>query len=116
MNERSLLAVLVAASPSNTLVTRFREAAVDLLLRLAVPAAVVAAEAREMEDVRIGRTASRRVLGSMNDFAYLMDAYRGDPVALGDIALKLAATPCGPIGMKHPADVALELLVGGALH
>jgi len=116
VNERSLLPVLVPASPSGGLVLRCREATAELLLNLGVPATVVEAEAREMEEVRIGETASRRVLGSMNDFAYLMDAYRGDPLALGAIAMKLAATPCGPIGMKHPADVAVEMLVGGSVH
>jgi hypothetical protein len=99
-----------------SLAGRFREATTDLLLRLGVPAAVVEAEVRKMEDLRIGKTASRQVLGSMNDFVYLLDAYRGDRLALGDIATKLAATPCGPIGMKRPADVVVEVLVGGAVH
>jgi hypothetical protein len=62
--------------------------------------------------VRIGKTASRQVLGSMNDFAYLLEAFYRDPLSLTDVAVRLAATPCGPIGMRHPRDVVLELLAG----
>ena len=52
----------------------------------------------------------------MNDFAHLMDGYRGDPLALGDIATKLAASPCGPIGMKRPVDVVVAVLVGESMN
>ena len=57
---------------------------------------------------REGREAP--VLGSMTDFALLMDACRGDTKDLEHVALRLAATLCGPLGGKHPADVAVELL------
>ena len=50
----------------------------------------------------------------MNDFAYLMDAYPLAPDALSDIAMKLARAPCGPLGMRRPADVAIEVLVSRA--
>ena len=112
VSERSLLPVLVAASPASTLVTRFQEGTSEVLLRLGVPASAVAAELREMADVHIGRTASRQVLGSMTDFAYLIEAFRtaGSP---SDIAVRLAATPCSPLGMKYPVDVVLEMLSPG---
>ena len=110
VNERSLLPVVVLASPGSTLVTRFQEATADVLLALGVPATAVAVERREMVEARIGKTASRQVLGSMNDFAYLMGAFRKEPVSLTAAAVKLASTPCSPIGMKYPADVVLEML------
>ncbi len=80
-----------------------------MLLRLGVSAALVEAERREMNNVRVGKTASRVVLGSMTDFVCLMDANRN----LEDIAMRLAVTPRGPLDMRHPADVALELMAGG---
>ncbi len=40
----------------------------------------------------------------MSDFSYLMDAYRRDPMDLEAIAPRLSATPCSPLGGKHPAD------------
>jgi hypothetical protein len=115
VNERSLLPVVVPASPASTLVARFQEATVEVLLAHHVPAAIVEAERCEMEEVGIGKTASRQVLGSMNDFAYLMDAFRDDQASLSDIAVRLASTPCSPIGMRRPADVVREMLAGGAL-
>jgi hypothetical protein len=113
VNERSLLPVLVPAAPASSLVTRFQAAAADLLLRLGVPGAAVEAERREMTEARIGKTASRHVLGVMTDFAYLLGAYSRAPLFLGDIAVKLASTPCSPSGWKHPADAAVEMLGAG---
>ena len=55
-----------------------------------------------MAGVRVGKTVSRRVLGVMTDFAYLMDAYREDLVALEDIAMRLAATPVWPYRHEAP--------------
>ncbi len=101
------------ASPAGSLVRRFQAAAADMLLHLGVPAALVEAERRQMAEVRIRKTASRQVLGSMSDFVYLMAAYRKDEMDLEDIAMRLAATPCGPIGMKYPVDVAVGMLAGG---
>jgi hypothetical protein len=112
VNERSLLPVLVPVAPASTLLTRFPTAAADMLLRLGVPGALVEAERREMPEARIGKTASRQVLGSMTDFAYLMDAYRRNPMVLEGIALRLADAPCSPFGMRHPVDVVVEMLGG----
>lgn len=111
VNERSLLPVLVAASPSRTLADRFSDEMAQVLLRLGAPAAVVEAERREMDEARIGKTASRQVLGSMTEFAFMLAYLRGEPTQT-DIAVKLAATPCSPLDWKHPAGVALELLDG----
>ena len=102
--------MLVATSPAGTLVSRFSAAAAGMLLRLGVLATIVEDELREMAEVRIGKTASRQVLGSMTDFAYLLDGHRKDEMDLEGLAMRLAATPCGPIGMNHPAHVAVEML------
>jgi hypothetical protein len=37
----------------------------------------------------------------MNDFAYLMDVFREDPVSLGDIAEKLARLVCGSASARQ---------------
>lgn len=54
-------------------------------------------------------TASRQVLGSMNDFAYLMEAYRERSTSLLEVALNMAEAPCSPIGMNSPRRATLEL-------
>jgi hypothetical protein len=110
VSDRALLPVLIPAKPAETIVPRFVEALGAMLLRLNVPAAVVSAELAHMTEVRIDRTGSRRILGSMTDFGLMLDSYRAPGRSLEDEALQLAKAPCGPIGMQGPEDVAPRLL------
>jgi hypothetical protein len=57
----------------------------------------------QMRDHRLAKTANRSVVGIMNEFTFLADAYRSDTPApdLLALALRLAATPCGPLYSKH---------------
>ncbi|MBI3494083.1 MAG: hypothetical protein HY047_20240 [Acidobacteria bacterium] len=45
-----------------------------MLTALQIPAEVIAAEVREMRDVTFTTTASRSVLGTMNDYAIFIEA------------------------------------------
>lgn len=65
-----------------------------------------------MEALGFARTASRIVLGSMNDLAYQARAALDvqPDITLSTLAVTLSQVPCGPIGMRHPSDVALALL------
>ncbi len=56
-----------------------------------------------MRDWRLGPTASRSVVGIMNEFTYLAEAWRQDQPQpdLPALALRLATTPCGPLHRKH---------------
>ncbi len=110
VSDRSLLPVLIAAKPAETIVPRFVEALGAMLRRLDVSGEVVSAELAKMAEVRIDRTSSRRILGSMTDFAWLLDAYLTPGGSLEGAALRLAKAPCGPIGMQSPEDVAPRLL------
>lgn len=105
--------VLVSAAPVSSLLTRFPAAATNAFLRLGVRAAVVEGEVAEMADVRLGTTVSRRVVGSMTDFAFLFDGYRDGYLSLADISARLAEAPCGPLEMRSPKVVARELLGAG---
>lgn len=51
-----------------------------------------------------GKTASRQVLGSMNDFVWMLDSYLAHHETLLDVSLHLAKTPCGPLRMSTPQD------------
>ena len=75
LSERSLLPVMIPAREARTLVPRFRDALAELLVLLGVPTTEIERELAEMVDVRIGRTASRTILGSMSDFRRLL-SYR----------------------------------------
>ncbi|HYS79837.1 MAG TPA: hypothetical protein VEM76_03970 [Anaeromyxobacteraceae bacterium] len=109
VSERSLLPVVVPAKEARTLAPRFRDTVAELLARLGVSPADIERERAEMADVRVGRTASRQVLGSMNDFLRMF-SWRAPGRSLLDESRQLAEAPCGPIGMRSPDDLTLEML------
>lgn len=76
---------------------------------------VVECEAREMAQIGIGATASRSVLGSLNDLAFLarFTLEEFPEIDLGKLALELAETPCGPLKYETPRVVSLALLSRG---
>jgi hypothetical protein len=77
-----------------------------------VPAAMVMAETNAMADAVIGKTASRSILGSINDFTDMLDAYL-DGRPLLPVSLHLAECPCGPLRMDSPREATVRLLAGG---
>ncbi len=60
----------------------------------------------------IGVTASRRVLGSLNDLASLarFEVEEHPSIDLVALAVKLAETPCSPLKYESPRSVSLVLL------
>jgi hypothetical protein len=53
----------------------------------------------------------------MNEFTYLADAWRQDEPGLLAIAVRLAATPCGPLHERHISpDRELAALVAAPPH
>jgi len=116
VSERTLLPVVVAAKESRTLAGRFPLALARVLAELKVPLAVIDREMEAMAERWIGKTASRQVLGSMNDFQRMMPYHPWPARSLTALALELAEAPCGPIGMRSPDDLTRELFaVPGAV-
>jgi len=114
VNEKSRLAVLVAARQLDRFEQRFRDAVADLLLDLGVPAEAVAREIEAMHDLVYARTNSRSVLGTMNDYALALHLGLEQELekTLHEQALHLSETPCGPLGYASPHEVVLTLLAG----
>ena len=112
MSERSLLCVVVPASPGSELGSRVRAAVAELLLSIGVPGKSVAEECVAMESMAIGTTASRAVLGCMNDAVVQLGAYpvgrQGGP-SLSDAALHLAGNIYSLSDYQKPWVRALEL-------
>ena len=73
VSERSLLPVMVPARDSRALVPRLCEALAPILAEIGVPADDVAAERGAMQRWAVGKTANRRVLGSLNDLAFQLE-------------------------------------------
>lgn len=104
----TLLPVLVPAAPYKTMIARFAEAAGQVLRALKIEEAKVRAEESAIRDYVVTTTNDRRVLGSMNDFAFMMEAYVEDHSLL-EAALELAESPCSPLGMKNPREATMAL-------
>jgi hypothetical protein len=70
VSERTLLPVVVPAREGRTVASRVAGAIEPLLLSIGVPDEAANAECDAMQHAVIAKTASRRVLGSLNDLAF----------------------------------------------
>jgi hypothetical protein len=108
VNNRTLLPVLLPIAPNKTFISRFVEAAGEMLMALRVDRKTVLAEMGAMSECVVATTNDRRVLGTINDFGRMLEVYLdGRPVV--EVALHLAEAPCGPLKMGRPRDAAREL-------
>ena len=104
ISERTLLPVVVPAKESRTVARRIGEALEPLLLSIGIPADDVQAERSAMLDSAISKTANRRVIGSLNDLAFQLEAgllHFPDRTLL-EHALWLAQTPLKVIEYGSP--------------
>lgn len=103
VNEQTLLPVLMPLAPAATLLVRFPPQVASVLAANGAADAIIDDELQQMRDRRLAKTANRSVVGVMNDFIRLAETYRrGTPAPdLLGLAMRLAATPCGPLYSKH---------------
>jgi hypothetical protein len=106
-NNSTLLPVVLLAAPYRTLLPRFIEAVGQVLAGLEIEPTKIRMETNAMSEGVVARTNDRRILGSLNDFANLLDAYL-DGRPLTEVALHMADAPCSPLGMGRPLDAARE--------
>ncbi len=78
---------------------RFPTHLATVLRTLGINAQFVASEIEAMSEAAIAKTADRRVLGTMNEFAFLADGYREylESPDLLMLSLKLSSTPSSPL-------------------
>jgi hypothetical protein len=107
VNATTRLPVVIAARDLSTLPVRFAAGLSAMLTTLQIPAGIIAAEVREVREVTFTTTASRSVLGTMNDYAIFIEAAFHHEVGMGlhRLSVKLADTPVGPLGYDRPRDV-----------
>lgn len=114
VSERALLPVIVPLAPASSVIGRFPVAFSEVATRIGVASAVLDDEVAEMATWTLAKTASRSVLGVMNEFAHLADNYRErhDPVDLVELSLWLAQVPCSPLHSSHGfPDLELKALL-----
>jgi hypothetical protein len=104
ISERTLLPVIVPAKGVGALPERLALSLPPILTALAIPDAAVRAECECMREHRIGRTASKHVLGSLNDLLFLLE--RSLPAhperSHLEHSLWLAQTPCKLVEYSAP--------------
>jgi hypothetical protein len=120
VNEPTRLAAVLPAREISTLAKRIPDAILEVLRELGADNAALDSEHLEMAEIRFDRTASRSVVGTMNDFSFLMDWGRsreGAPHDLLRLAMDLNRTPVGPLKYERPDDVARRTFgIEGAPH
>lgn len=112
VSERSLLPVFVEAKDRSTFADRLREAVRSVMEGIGVTGGLIEGELKEMSQVRIGATSSRRVLGSLNELGFLSrdSIDRRSRIDLIALAAEIAETPCSLIKYESPKSMTLALL------
>ncbi len=104
VNERTLLPVFVPLAPASELGRRFPDELRRVLDAHGVDPRFVDEEIRSMGDGRFAKTASRSVLGVMNEFAFLGRVHRerhGEDTDLVALSVRLSETPTSPLYKRH---------------
>jgi hypothetical protein len=116
VNETTRMPLFVPLAPATTVVDRL-VAEVEAAFRdFGLDSAFVTGELAQMNEHRIATTASRSVVGSMNDFAHLAQAHRDSgSTDLRELSRALATTPCGPLYGSHGSPDR-ELVAHAAMH
>ena len=117
VDEQTLLPVLLPMAPAATVVGRFVLGLPEVFRDYGLDPRFVEAELAEMREHRLDKTASRSVLGVMNEFKHLADHQlrHGDDIELMELARWLAQVPCGPLFKSHVSPDR-ELRVVAAQH
>lgn len=110
---KTLLPVLVATRPEDTLPQRLASATGEVLRALGVPPAAVDDEVASMHDWACGQTTRRTVNRALTDFEWSLEARHAELGAapLPELALWLAEAPCTAINWQAP-DEATRALFG----
>jgi len=102
VSERTLLPVLLPAIDAKSIPSRLPTAVRAALAAIEIPSGAIDRELGEMSDFTISTTANRRVVGSMTDFAWMLEVPMDRGESLASAAAFLAECPCKPIGMESP--------------
>jgi uncharacterized protein DUF6933 len=114
VNEASRLPVLLPAREIATLGQRIPDAIARVLEDLGIDADVVDKERRAMAEVTFAKTASRSVLGTMNEFVFFLEHLLPSNPHLADHALGMrlgqVLVTVPPLGYQLPSEMATQIL------
>lgn len=111
ISEKSRLAVLMPGRDAAHFPHRFPEALACQLERLGVPPELIAREIAECSEVVVAPTASKSLLGTLNDYAAMAKhrLAQQDEVDLEAEAYSLSHTPLSPLEYRYASDEAFRL-------
>lgn len=103
VNQTTLLPVFLPLAPTRTVADRLPAQVAEVLRAIGIDPAFIANEVDAMTDPVWAKTASRSVIGSMTDFAFLAGHHRSlhGPTDLVALSAHLAHTPCSPLEVHH---------------
>lgn len=106
VSEPTLLAIIIPAKDLPAFPDRLKAGLAGMLRLLDVSANDIEREILEMHECRFAPTASRTVLGSMNDFVGHIEFHRSRTTNSIDWQLRIAEMPCSPLGYENPGTAA----------
>ena len=111
ISEHSRLAVVMPGREVAKLPQRFPEAMGMQLALLGVPPAAYEQEMAECAEVVVAKTASKSLLGTLNDYTYMVHHRLSTRLDddLDAAAFSLSHTPLSPLGYRYASEVALGL-------
>jgi hypothetical protein len=101
VSEKTFLPVVVSAKDGATLWPRFLVALRQTLQGLRIPENDIAAELAAMEPMSVAKTASRQVVGVLNEFCFELDWMLRHGHPLDEVARQLPETPTSPLYKTH---------------
>ncbi len=104
VNERTLVPVFMPLAPAGSLAVRFPEELRKVLDAHGVDPRFVDHEIRSMGEGHYAKTASRSLLGVMNEFSFFGNVHRvelGADEDLVALSVRLAETPMSPLYKSH---------------
>jgi hypothetical protein len=93
---------LLSAKDIQSFPNRLASEVQDFLTIIGASGDQIAKEMAAMENWTFAKTASRQILGSMNDFANMLEAMLHQGATLAEASRVLGDAPCGPINMETP--------------
>ena len=114
-SEKSLLTVAIPARESDNLAGLFQIRVANLLGMIGISYTAIVAEISHYDQIQIGKTANKSLLGSMNNFAQMYQ-YKAEEftdggfLSLSNAELDMSEVPCKSLKFASPDMVARELL------
>ncbi|RZA26263.1 MAG: hypothetical protein EOP10_04170 [Proteobacteria bacterium] len=100
VSSQTLLPVLVSGKAPLTFPSRLQEKLGEILLHLNIPTARIENELAQMNDWVFAKTASRSVVGAMNDYIRISKVMVESGLNIDDLSWRLLDIPFRPLGMK----------------